>query len=303
LSWLIGVDVGASHIEAVAAIDPAKPMYRVRGSGAFVKPGKVASVAAAISSTIGELTQMCCPAGAPDFIVVGAAGTHNETLANALKDAICSGFPKSHIQITTDGAIALEAAFGDNSGIVVCAGSGSIAYARTPGNGIRRVGGLGPELADEGSGYAIGRAGLRAAARAADGRLPHTSLMDSIAAAVGISDLDELVDWAWEADRPTIAALSQIVCRDAVAGDETSRHIVHNAAVDLGNLIASLASFFGLIVEVDVALSGGVLSEDSPVRWELVEHLGDSIPNATVFEKSVDPVLGALAMADRTRHR
>jgi N-acetylglucosamine kinase-like BadF-type ATPase len=124
-------------------------------------------------------------------------------------------------------------------------------------------------------------------------------LKKSVNNAVGVENLDQLVDWAWEAERHAIAALAKVVCRDAVAGDEVARDIVHTAAVDLAALVASLAGSFGLYSEVNVAFSGGVLSEDSPVRWELTEYLADRLPNATILEKPVDPVSGALSIASR----
>ena len=53
--------------------------------------------------------------------------------------------------------------------VVAIAGTGSIAYGCT-GQGFFRVGGWGPLLGDEGSGYDLGRRGLQLAARMADGR-------------------------------------------------------------------------------------------------------------------------------------
>ncbi len=299
MSWLIGADVGASHIEAAIAEVDAHPKSRVRRAGTIVKPGRIEQAAETIAATIGVLTQDIGVAGAPDCLVVGAAGTHTEVLSSDLGESLRGFFADTQIHITTDGAIALEAAFGDRPGIVVSAGSGSIAYARTPGKDIRRVGGLGPELADEGSGYAIGRAGLRAAARAADGRPPNTTLANSIQIAVGVTNLDELVDWAWEADRPAVARLAETVCSDAMAGDETAQTIVRSAANDLGALVLSLAAHFGEGSSIDVAFSGGVLDPESPVKYELIGRLRERLPAAKVLEMTVDPVLGALSMASR----
>jgi len=299
LSWVVGVDVGASHIEAALAPDSTSPPKRVRTAGTVVKPGHVNQVAKTISSTIDRLNQEIKPSGQPSSIVVGAAGTHTEDLRSALEQSLGKIFPGTLVHVTTDGEVALEAAFGSRSGIVVCAGTGSIAYARTGGSEIRRVGGLGPELADEGSGYAIGRAGLRAAARAADGRLPLTSLASAIPDAVGVENLDDLIDWAWEADRPAIAALAQSVSQEADSGDEVAQTIIQTAAADLGELVVSLAKFFDVAGGVAVAFSGGVLSLGSPVRSALVNYLAETFPSASVHENTVDPVLGALAIASR----
>ncbi len=301
MSWLVGVDVGASHIESALAQEDADPVSRVRRSGTEVKPGRVVQAAEAIATTVDALVRESHPVVSPDRIVVGAAGTHTDALRTELEKTLSGTFQQSLVHVTTDGAIALKSAFCDRPGIIVSAGSGSIAYAKTPSETIQRVGGLGPKLADEGSGYAIGRAGLRAAARAADGRQPFTSLATTIQAAAGVANLDELIDWAWEADRPTIATLAETVCQDAQAKDETAQQIVNTAAIDLGRLVVSLGDFFDICSNIDVAFNGGVLGPKSPVRSKLLDYLRKTLPTATVLEQTVDPVLGALAMASSLR--
>ena len=71
------------------------------------------------------------------------------------------------------------------------------------------------------------------------------------------------------------------------------------AANDIGQLAISLASHFKDDSPIDVAFSGGVLSLDSPVRTILRAFLAGRIPHIRVVGGAVDPVLGALSMADR----
>src|SRR2546425_5698441 len=68
-----------------------------------------------------------------------------------------------------DAEIALSTAFADGTGIIVSAGTGSIAYARDPAGQLHRAGGYGWQLGDEGGGYWLGGGGLGGAARAPDG--------------------------------------------------------------------------------------------------------------------------------------
>lgn len=296
---LVGVDVGASHTEAAIGTDATEPLARVRRPGLTVRSERTAQAAETISGIIEAALQVANPETPVVSIVVGSAGTHTEDLRSELESRLRSAFPHAAVHITTDGAIALESAFGDRPGIVVCAGSGTIAYARDPHGAIHRVGGLGPILADEGSGYAIGSAGIRAAARAADGRSPSTSLMASILAAVDVTNLDELISWAWSVDRPAIAALAQVVCNQAGSGDGEARTIIDTAASDLRQLAISLARHFDEDSPIDVAFSGGILSLESPVRDTLQAYLIDRLPQIRVMDGSVDPVLGALSMAER----
>src|SRR4030042_1026984 len=97
-----------------------------------------------------------------DVLVVGAAGAGREEERLALEAALEALRIAPRVHVTTDGAIALQSAFGDTAGIVLIAGTGSIAWARLPGGETARVGGLGAVLGDPGSGYDLGRAALRA---------------------------------------------------------------------------------------------------------------------------------------------
>ena len=71
----------------------------------------------------------------------------------------------------SDLELAHAAAFGGRSGIIVMAGTGSVAYGRDEKSRARRAGGLGPLLGDEGSGFWVGRQALKSAALAK--KLPH----------------------------------------------------------------------------------------------------------------------------------
>ena len=81
------------------------------------------------------------------------------------------------IRVCGDAEPILAAASPENSGIVLIAGTGSLAWGRNQAGETARCGGWGYLLGDEGSGYAIALAGLHAAMRAADGRGPQTDLL------------------------------------------------------------------------------------------------------------------------------
>ena len=63
----------------------------------------------------------------------------------------------------------------DAMGVALISGTGSFAFGRNAGGDTARVGGWGFRFGDEGSGYALAVAGLRAACRWADGRGPAAS--------------------------------------------------------------------------------------------------------------------------------
>ena len=101
--------------------------------------------------------------------------------------------PARRYLLTSDAAIALAAAVRDAPGIIVIAGTGSIAFARDDQGKLLRAGGWGIPFDDRGSGYDLGRKAVAAALEAFDGRGPHTILMERICR--------HLEPWGYHRDR------------------------------------------------------------------------------------------------------
>jgi N-acetylglucosamine kinase-like BadF-type ATPase len=97
-------------------------------------------------------------------IAIGLAGMSREENQDAFKGAILSlpEFSDACVHIEGDATLALKAALATSEeGVLLIAGTGSVAYARMKDGTITRVGGWGPETSDEGSGYWIGLRVLR----------------------------------------------------------------------------------------------------------------------------------------------
>jgi N-acetylglucosamine kinase-like BadF-type ATPase len=178
------------------------------------------------------------------------------------------------VQVIEDAAILLAAGTPEGWGVAVVAGTGSMAYARSPGGLTARSGGWGPLLGDEGSGYAIALAGLRAAARSADGRAPATPLTDRLLAAYGLSRPEELVGVVYRGgDRAALAALGPGVLDAADAGDPVAEEIVREAAGELASAAAAAARQLSLGPAFPVALAGGLLVASPSYRERFLSAL------------------------------
>jgi N-acetylglucosamine kinase-like BadF-type ATPase len=204
----------------------------------------------------------------------------------------------SRVRVTTDGEIALEAAFPDGPGIVVTSGSGSIAYARDARGQLSRTGGLGWRIGDEGSGYALGRAALQAVGQAAEGRGKMTALTDRLFPATGVASLDQLVKWSLSAAPRDVASLAREVISAADAGDEVAIELVDEAAVELALHVEALLPRLIEVRPLRVAFNGGILSSTSAVRRSLTAILEETQPELEIVEAPVDPPVGALRLAD-----
>jgi N-acetylglucosamine kinase-like BadF-type ATPase len=164
-----GVDAGGSRCEAVIIDPQGQVLARARGGPAALRPDNAREVAGQIGVTLGRALSQVAPT---DLIavVVAAAGAGRMAERQALAAALAEGHIARRVEIKGDGEAALESAFGQGPGMILISGTGSIAYARDASGTVHRTGGLGWQLGDEGSGYAIGRAALQAAGRAADHR-------------------------------------------------------------------------------------------------------------------------------------
>ena len=175
---LIGADVGGTKT-AVAVSEDDKIVGRADGPGAAVRPGR----ALASAGTIVEVVRRALSAAGRltgDALVVGAAGAGRDPERDELRIALRNENLATSVVVTTDIEIALAAAFSDGPGIVVSAGTGSVAVGRDRAGKRHRMGGYGWQMGDEGSGYAIGRAALGAVSRAIDGRSPKTALSEQV---------------------------------------------------------------------------------------------------------------------------
>jgi glucosamine kinase len=201
--------------------------------------------------------------------------------------------------VTTDIEIALSAAFADGPGIVVSAGTGSVAVGRDRAGEQHRIGGYGWQMGDEGSGYAIGRASLGAVSRAMDGRSPNTALSSRLLTATRSTDFDSLVRWAAGASPAEVAALAPHVLAVAAEGDPLAQGIADYAARELSQLAICLLPKMDLSPPVPVAITGGLLGPDQPLRRTLLAKLSEE-PAFAPTDTPVDSVAGALRLAAST---
>ena len=293
---LIGADVGGSKT-AVGVSEGGGILARADGPGAAVRPGRALASAGTIAevvrralATLGRLSG--------DVLLVGAAGAGRDPERSELAKALRAENLASRIEVTTDVELALAGAFETGPGVVVSAGTGSIAVGRDSKGARRRIGGYGRQIGDEGSGYAIGRAALGAVSRAHDGRSPRTALTDRVLATTRSSDFDALVRWAASASPAEMASLAPHVLEVAAQGDPLAQGIADYAARELSQLAICLLPQLEAAPPVGVALTGGLLTEDRPLRRAVLGRLREE-PGLRPMDGPVDAVVGALRLAAR----
>ena len=201
--------------------------------------------------------------------------------------------------VSTDIEIALAAAFDEGPGIVVSAGTGSVAVGRDRAGKRHRIGGYGWQMGDEGSGYAIGRAALGAVSRAADGRSPaHRAERARARRPPGAT-----TSTRWCAGRPARRPprwpRSRRTCSTwRRTATSLAQGIADYAARELTQLAVCLLPTMDVEPPVGVAVTGGLLTTDGPLRRSVLARLREE-PGLMPMDGPVDAVVGALRLAAR----
>jgi glucosamine kinase len=224
-----------------------------------------------------------------------------DTERQALWQALVSRELAEEVVVHADATIALDDAFGDGAGLLLIAGTGSVAFGRGPTGTLARCGGWGPVFGDEGGGSWIGRRALSIVTAASDGREPETALTGAILTATEVSDVHQLVAWAAAATPANLAALVPTVMSVADGGDLRANALLSLAVEELSLHLRTLArQLFGdERAAVPVALAGGLLRRGTALRKRLEHRLKSGVPGAQVRAEDVVPARGAVRGALR----
>ncbi|WP_293912907.1 BadF/BadG/BcrA/BcrD ATPase family protein [Deinococcus sp.] len=227
-------------------------------------------------------------------IVAGISGLQvggAEVLQAVLADIF--NIPASSIRVTDDMELAYAAQFGSGEGVLVYAGTGSIAYHRTPGGEVLRAGGHGFLLGDEGGAFWQGREALRIVLAAQDaGQVFSGPLADELTALTGSPSWPELRSWVYGGGRGTVANLAPAVHRAALAGDAQAQDVMRQAGQALARLASTLLR--RCPPGLPLVLAGG--AANPLVRGAFTAALPDVVQLAPVA-----PVLGAPHLGFRPR--
>ncbi len=245
-------------------------------------------------------------------VCVGVAGAARENVAAMVREMVGELIP-GEIEVVGDMEIALVAAFGAGPGVVVIAGTGSIAYGRDAHGRTARAGGWGFGISDEGSAYWIGRAAVANLLRAIDENTNDTkdaeaaakesALFGELAAAWKLGSLDELARNA--NSNPDFAALFPAVLAASETGDAVAQQVLKSAGGELARLAASVERRLferdASTPAVAMAMVGGVFRHSAQVREAFRNEAGTIDPRVEIHPEVVEPVLGALQMARQVR--
>jgi glucosamine kinase len=294
----LGIDGGGSQTTCAVGDETS-----LLGSGAGGGSNVVRVGEAQARKSITEAVHQACSAAriTPRQIkrtCIGVAGGARPETTEIIR-RILSELVSGEIEVMGDMVVAMEAASGSGSGLVVIAGTGSIAYGRNAEGQTARAGGWGFAISDEGSGHWIGRAAVTAAMRAFD-EGQNGGLLENIMKAWGASTREQMIVLSNATPPPDFAGLFPAVLAAVDAGDPRAHDILAQAGAELATLGKIVISrLFADAASAPVAMSGGVFRNSPLIRQVFYNRLRLECPNAVISTNVVDPVKGALDLARR----
>ncbi|KPF51150.1 hypothetical protein IP80_00170 [beta proteobacterium AAP65] len=141
--------------------------------------------------------------------------------------------------LDNDGVTQLLGAFGGGPGIVVAAGTGSVAASRDADGRTRQCGGWGFPVGDEGSGAWLGLRAMAHAHAVLDGRAAGSALSEAVFKTAG-ADAPALLAWCAGAGARRYAELAPWVFASADSGCRTAQTLLQAAADALAAMVAAL---------------------------------------------------------------
>jgi glucosamine kinase len=298
---VIGIDGGGTKTEAVIM----DANHRVLGEGIAGPSNPLRVGIGKAAAAIREAIDKACQAAQVQrtdiqAAEVGLAGARREGLRSRMREAL-SNTGIAQIEVVSDADIALYGATDGEPGVVVIAGTGSVCCGINGRGKQMCAGGWGPIVGDEGGGSWIARQGLRAIARAADGRGPETRMTGAAIAYFHITTADDLSTaiYAPTVTNERIAGFAKHVIKAAKAQDQVAREILAQTGIELG--LAAAAVIRNLKMERErfqVAYVGGVFNAAGElVLGAMREEVKQTAPRAYLAPPRFSPAVAAARMA------
>jgi N-acetylglucosamine kinase-like BadF-type ATPase len=203
--------------------------------------------------------------------------------------------------LVNDSLIALENGSNKPNAVILISGTGSNCFGRNEAGQTAKTSGVGFLLADQGSGYAVGRRVLREAVKSYDGRTEKSLLEGLVCEYFKISSIGELKNEVYNPllTKVEVANLSYLCSKAYEQGDNIARDIFEKTVNEIITMVSTVVDKLELAdKDFDCVFSGAVtqipfIKESvSAILQEKYTHVAPVFPGG-------DPVFGALKIAMR----
>jgi glucosamine kinase len=290
---VVGIDAGASKTRAFAVDHAGTVVGRGAGGGGnlLTSPDPQGAIAAALAEALGGR-------GANAVVLSCAGGDREAERTRGLEILTRFAPPGAKLLVTHDAIAALYAGNPTGCGVVLIAGTGSIAYGRNEEGEEDRAGGWGYLIGDEGSAVWCGLEALRAISHAVDGRGAPTRMTALLFQQLGVGQFSDVLPLVYGRPHPApaIGAATRALASAAAEGDAIANAILQRGANALARAATVVALTLGLAAG-PVYLAGGAFENLSLLQRLVQLELLGLLPQATVEPVREEPAMGAARLA------
>ncbi len=310
MAYYLGIDGGATKSHIVLSNGTGRQVGEGQSGPSNYHIVGVEQAAANLSAAISQaLTRSAVSPTEVKATCAGMAGFDGSSDEKNMHQILTTALRASGLQCRwrslNDSVVAWAGAFHGEPGALIASGSGAVAFAVGENGRSARADGLGHWLGDAGSGYDIGRRGLRAALASLDQRGPATCLTEQFRAIAG-STQKEWIGWIAGLDSGISHAHQQFrsfapsVFEAAASDDAVARLILSEAGAALASTAASVLRKVDLLDEPQVATAGSVLEQPSRLRQAFRDALNADLPGCQIVPARSDPARGAAMLASNS---
>lgn len=296
---VIGVDSGGTQTRAVVMNEARHVIGKgISAGGNHNAIGREQAVSHIQHAVLAAIENAGVQTEHIEAIGLGVAGAPAERELAWLCTIARAVLPHAVLVPSSDVEIAMVGALGTRHGMLILSGTGSIVYGVNESGQSARAGGWGYLLGDEGSGFAIGQAALRAICRARDGIGESATLTDKVLTHLKLKDTTKLVEWTYGGDSPQtrIASLAVLVLDAADTGDPKSIMICTQAVSDLLTAAEAVAARLELR-SGQYSLAGGLLDWDGSFAERVRAEMMVRLPGLQSVTPRYNAVIGAALLA------
>ena len=296
MEYILGVDGGGTKTVALLGDRNGKVLARGASGPSNANAIGFEAACSALESAI-RMAQNDYP-GYVSALCLGLAGAGRPDDIERFQNWAAQTFPKTLVKVVSDAEILLMAGAPAGPALALVCGTGSIVYGRTLTGELVRAGGWGYLFGDEGSGYAIGIAALRAIMQAHDGRGSETLLSEFVLERFGLNTPPELVSMIYRAESSysLAATLSDLVEQAAVRRDPVATAILEEAGADLARTVAVVYPKLGTLA-VPLMITGGTILQGSHLKKAFQRACEQQGLSFSAVHDVLEPAEAALALA------
>ena len=258
-----------------------------------------------LAITLSQVLESALPSGPRDFcsVFLGLSGVvAGGPLEQAVREVCQSVFTTKDLNIDNDGYIAWAGALECKPGIVMIAGSGSIALGVNHNRKVARAGGWGYLFGDEGGGFGIARDALKMTLHSIDVNQPIESFVSAFEEEfpeIPIQLLSKAF-YAGDIDRPRVARVTRKLAVLASQGDRPALELFRSSARMLAcKILGTARKLDWPSSTIPWSPVGGVFNSGSVILTPIQEYLEllDGKGEYQMIPPALPPVAGAALLA------